>query len=475
MERFTGDLACAENESVSGVACGSCLEDESLSISTGSIGSEHGEARQGNPGAPLIPAGRFLPFFLVTALFFLWGIPNNLNDILIRQFMKSFEINRLQAGLVQSAFYMGYFLVAMPAGQLMRKAGYKAGILVGLCLYGVGCILFWPAAIVAQYWFFLMALFIIASGLAFLETASSPFIVQVGAMETAERRLNLSQAFNPLGSISAVLVGSRFIFSGVELNKAQVAAMQTAGTYQSYLRSETLRVVVPYIGLGAIVLIWAVLIARTPFPHVGLDYTAKEAAGDHGPSLWKRRHFVFAVLAQFLYVGAQVSAWSYMIPYVQVYTKAAERSAGYWLTGTLVAFMAGRFISTWILRFVPAARLLTIYAVLNTAICTTVVLRPGWLGVACLVANSFFMSMMFPTIFALGVKGLGARTKTGGALIVMAIVGGAALTPIMGKVCDAAGMRFGYLVPAACFAVIALYAWLWAHPEAEELVEQQAG
>jgi len=412
-----------------------------------------------------------LPFFLVTALFFLWGIPNNLNDILIRQFMKSFEINRLQAGLVQSAFYLGYFLLALPAGQLMRRAGYKAGILVGLCLYGTGCILFWPAAIVGQYWFFLMALFVIASGLAFLETASSPFIVQVGAAESAEQRLNLSQAFNPVGSISAVLVGARFIFSGVELNKAQVAAMQAAGTYQSYLRSETLRVVVPYIVLGAVVLFWAVLIARTPFPHVGLDYTPEAAAGDHGPSLFKRKHFVFAVLAQFLYVGAQVGTWSYLITYAQTYAKLAERSAGYWLTGALVAFMVGRFISTWILRYIPAARLLCAFALINAAICVAAVLRPGWLGVGCLVAISFFMSMMFPTIFALSIKGLGERTKTGGALIVMAIIGGATLTPIMGKIADEGGVALAYMAPAACFVGIALYAWLGSQPEPEEATE----
>jgi FHS family L-fucose permease-like MFS transporter len=261
----------------------------------------------------------------------------------------------------------------------------------------------------------------------------------------------------------------------VELNKAQMAAMQAAGTYQSYLRSETLRVVAPYIGLGALVWLWAVLIARTPFPHVGLDYTTKEAAGDHGPSLWKRKHFVFAVLAQFLYVGAQVSVWSYMIPYVQSYAKLDERSAGYWLTGTLVAFMVGRFISTWILRYVDGARLLAIYAAINAVLCTTSVLRPGWLGVGCLVANSFFMSMMFPTIFALGVKGLGARTKTGGALIVMAIVGGAVLTPIMGKIADVAGVCNGYMAPAACFVVVALYARFWSRPEAEELAGQIAG
>jgi FHS family L-fucose permease-like MFS transporter len=412
-----------------------------------------------------------LPFILVTALFFLWGIPNNLNDILIRQFMKSFEINRLQAGLVQSAFYMGYFLLALPAGQLMRCAGYKAGILIGLCLYGAGCLLFWPAAIVGQYWFFLMALFVIATGLAFLETAASPFIVQVGPPESAAQRLNLSQAFNPLGSVSAVLIGARFIFSGVELNKTQVAAMEVAGTYQAYLRAETLRVVMPYIALGAIVLFWAVLIARTPFPHVGLDYSTQSDVNPNGPSLFKRRHFVFAIVAQFLYVGAQVGAWSYMIAYAQTYAKLAERAAGLWLTAALVCFTAGRFVSTWLLRFVPAAPLLAVFALINAAICTAAVVRPGWLGLGCLLAVSFFMSMMYPTIFALGVKGLGARTKTGGAMIVMSIIGGAALTPIMGRVADSSGVAHAYLVPVCCFVGVALYALFGSKPEPEEVVD----
>jgi FHS family L-fucose permease-like MFS transporter len=418
----------------------------------------------------LVPAERLLPFILVTVLFFLWGIPNNLNDILIRQFMKSFEISRLQAGLVQSAFYMGYFLLAMPAGQLMRRAGYKTGILIGLCLYGAGCILFWPAAIIGQYWFFLMALFVIATGLAFLETAASSFIVQVGPAETGAQRLNLSQAFNPVGSISAVLIGASFIFSGVELNKAQVAAMQVAGTYQAYLRSETLRVVTPYIVLGAVVLFWAILIARTPFPHVGLDSAPGAADVDLGPALIKRKHFVFAVIAQFLYVGAQVGTWSYLIPYAQTYAKVTERNAGYLLTAALVAFGVGRFVSTGLLRYVQASRLLAVFAVINAAVCATAVLRPGWLGVGCLITVSFFMSMMYPTIFALGVKGLGARTKTGGAAIVMSIIGGAALTPIMGKIADLSGLCYGYSVPAVCFVGVALYAWLGAHPEPEEAI-----
>ena len=414
----------------------------------------------------MVPAGRMLPFILVTALFFLWGVPNNLNDILISQFMKSFEINRLQAGLVQFAFYLGYFFLAIPAAQLMRRAGYKAGILVGLCLYGSGCLLFWPAAIITQYWVFLMALFVIASGLSFLETASSPFIIQVGDAATAEQRINFSQAFNPLGSITAVVLGSRFIFSGIELKPKQVAALQAQHTYHAYLRSETLRVVNPYLILGAVVLLWAVLIALTPFPHSGLDYPKESRTHDTSKPLWKRKHFVFSVGAQFLYVGAQVGTWSFFIAYAMRYTELTQRAAGYWLTAVLVAFTAGRFLSTWFLRYISGARLLGVYALLNAAICCIAALWPGWLGVGCLIAVSFFMSIMYPTIFALGVKGLGQRTKSGSAFIVMSIVGGAALPLVMGLVPSVAQ---SYLAPAVCFVGVALYAGFLSKPEPEEM------
>ncbi|MFP5235650.1 MAG: L-fucose:H+ symporter permease [Acidobacteriota bacterium] len=419
--------------------------------------------------APLVPAGRMLPFVLVTALFFLWAIPNNFNDILIRQFMKSFQINRLEAGLVQFAFYLGYFFLAYPAGELMRRFGYKAGLIVGLCLYGAGCILFYPAAHVGQYWFFLTALFIIASGLAFLETGASPFIIQLGDPETAAQRVNLSQAFNPLGSITAVLIGSRFIFSGIELKPTQVAALQAAHRYHDYLKSETLRVVTPYLVLGSLVLLWAVLLARTEFPHTGLDYSRNTLEHDTSKPLWQRKHFVFAVVAQFLYVGAQVGAWSWQIPYVQTYTGLGERKAGYLLSAALVAFTVGRFFSTWLLRHIRASRLLGVFAVANAIICAAAVLRPGWFGVGCLLAVSFLMSMMYPTIFALGVKGLGTRTKTGSGIIVMSIVGGAAIPLIMGRLGDVTGIAISYAVPAVCFVGVALYALLAADPEPEEL------
>src|SRR5579863_9496652 len=214
----------------------------------------------------LFPTGQLVPFILVTGLFFLWAIPNNLNDVLIRQFMKSFTLTRMQAGLVQFAFYLGYFFLAMPAALLMRKLGYKAGIVVGLLLFGTGCFLFWPAALAGRYVYFLCALFVIASGLSFLETASNPFIAQLGDADSSERRLNFAQAFNPLGAISGALIGTVFIFSGVELTPREIAAHQANGTYQAYLRFETLRVVKPYLVIGAFALLWAVLIWRTKFP-----------------------------------------------------------------------------------------------------------------------------------------------------------------------------------------------------------------
>ena len=303
----------------------------------------------------LVPKGLAVPFFLVTALFFLWGVPSNLNDVLIRQFMKSFAITRFQAGLVQSAFYMGYFLLAIPAALLMRKMGYKFGIVVGLLLFASGTFLFWPAALLGRYGFFLFALFVIASGLSFLETASNPFVAQLGSPESAARRLNFSQAFNPLGAISGVLVGTVFIFSGIELTPQQVAAMQVANTYEAYLKHETMRVVVPYLVVGLIALIWAILIARTKFPTIAREHENPQEEHGSFKELLRYPNFLFAIVAQFLYVGAQVGTWSYFIQYVQDGTHQPEKIAGYFLTGTLVAFGLGRFSSAALMRYVKPA------------------------------------------------------------------------------------------------------------------------
>ena len=414
----------------------------------------------------IFPVGMLGPFVLVTALFFLWGVPNNLNDVLIRQFMKSFAITRFQAGLVQSAFYMGYFLLAIPAALLMRKLGYKAGFLTGLLLFGTGTFLFWPAAIVGQYAFFLFALFVIASGLAFLETASNPFIAQIGSPATSEQRLNFCQAFNPIGAITGVLIGTVFIFSGVELTPAEVQSKIAAHTYEAYLRSETLRVVTPYLVLGSIAFLWAFLIWRTKFPAIQSEH---EGAGqDHGhfSQLLKYRHFLLAIVAQFMYVGAQVGTWSYFIQYVQDYAHRPEKIAGYFLTGTLVAFGVGRFTSAYLMRFFPPNKLMGIYAVVNTILVGIGVAFPGWIGLWSIFLTSFFMSVMFPTIFALGIKRLGTNTKIGGSLIVMSIVGGAVLTPVMGLISvKTQSIALAYLVPLSGYIVVMLYSFFGSSVE----------
>jgi FHS family L-fucose permease-like MFS transporter len=415
----------------------------------------------------IFPTGQIALFILITVLFFLWAIPNNLNDVLIRQFMKSFAISRFQAGLVQSAFYMGYFLLAMPAALLMRRFGYKFGFITGLLLYGTGTILFWPAAIVGQYWFFLMALFVIATGLSFLETASNPFIAQMGSHETSEQRLNFSQAFNPLGAITGVFIGKIFIFSGIELSPDQIAAKQAAGTYAAYLSSETLRVVKPYLFLAVVVLAWAVLILIKKFPVVRDEH---EDGGGHGHfhDLLRHRHFLLAILAQFMYVGAQVGTWSYLIQYVQDNTHLGEKAAANYLIYSLVAFGIGRFASTALMRVVRPNLLMGSYAVINVLLVTVGVLHPSWIGVWAMVLTSFFMSLMFPTIFALGLKGLGPNTKIGGSLIVMAIVGGAILTPLMGLINVRTGsIAMAYLVPLAGYVVVALYAFFGSQMRAD--------
>jgi MFS transporter, FHS family, L-fucose permease len=423
------------------------------------LSADSKDAKDSSPS--LVPKGLALPFSLVTALFFLWGVPNNLNDVLIRQFMKSFDLSRFQAGLVQSAFYMGYFLLAIPAALLMRKRGYKFGIVVGLLLYASGAFLFWPAALLGRYGFFLFALFVIASGLSFLETASNPFVAQLGSPESAARRLNFSQAFNPLGSIAGVLLGTVFIFSGIELTPQQVNAMHIAHTYNAYLTHETMRVVVPYLVVGLVALIWAILIARTKFPTIAREHETPQEEHGSFRELLLYPNFLFAIVAQFLYVGAQVGTWSYFIQYVQDGTHQPEKIAGYFLTGTLVAFGVGRFSSAALMRYVKPAYLMGAYSLINIALVAVGIAFPGWVGLWAIFATSFFMSVMFPTIFALGIDGLDRNTKIGGSLIVMAIVGGAVLTPLMGWISQTQhSIARAYMVPFFCYCGIALYSFV---------------
>jgi FHS family L-fucose permease-like MFS transporter len=396
-----------------------------------------------------------LPFALIVALFFLWGMANNLNDILIAQFKKAFTLSDFRAGLVQSAFYLGYFLLAIPAGIFTRRFGFKAAVILGLLLYACGAFLFWPAAELRTYSLFLMALFVLASGLAFLETSANPFATVLGPPETAAQRLNLAQAFNPLGSITGVFIGQQFIFSGIEHTPAEIAAMDAAQR-SAYFAAESSAVQLPYLIIGLVVLGWATLILITRFPAVSAG-----SATDFQPrSLWQNRRFVLAVVAQFFYVGAQVGVWSFLIRYVQATQPGtSQKLAANYLTACLVAFMVGRFAGTALMRRISPTRLLASFAAINVLLCAAAVANLGHVGTYMLIVTSFFMSIMFPTIFAVGVDGLGdAERKLGSALIVMSIIGGAVLTAAMGAVSDAGGIQLAMGVPLVCFAVVFIFA-----------------
>lgn len=404
----------------------------------------------------------------MTALFFLWGMSNNLTDILVQQFKKSFELSPLQAQLVQTAVFFGYFSMAIPSALMMRRYGYKSGILTGLCVFGGGTLLFWPAAVIGRYAPFLLALFIVGCGSAILETAANPFIAHFGPLQTSERRLNFAQAFNPPGTITGVLVGTFFIFSGVEHSAARVAEMKAAGTYAAYLHGEIMRVVPTYVGLGCVVLLMAAAIARTTFPPIHSEHEDSADRG-HFTDLFHYPHLWLAVVAQFFYVGAQVSTWSACIFYMKQYTGVGERSAALFLTGHLVALSLGRIISTWLMRWLRPSLMMGVYAVINIALMLVGILYPGMVGGCALVGTSFFMSIMYPTIFATGVKDLGPNTKLGGSLIVMALAGAAIMPPALGYIARQTGSyAMGYLVPLSGFVVVALYAFFGTRMDTAE-------
>jgi FHS family L-fucose permease-like MFS transporter len=352
--------------------------------------------------------------------------------------------------------------MAIPAALIMRRWGYKSGMVVGLTFFGGGMILFWPAAISGQYVPFLIALFAVGSGASMLETAANPFIAQFGSPGTSERRLNFAQSFNPPGTILGVILGARFIFSGVEKKPVEVDAMKAAGTYAGYLHAELMRVVPTYLVLGTTVLLFAIVLSRMKFPSMSGESAAD---ADHGSfrALLHYPHLWVAVLANFCNVGAQVSTWSSLIPYMKQYTTVSERAAAGYLTATLVALMVGRFVTTPFMKYISPSRILGFYGAANVVLIGIAISHPGMLGAYAIVASSFFLSIMFPTIFALGLKGMGPNTKLAGSFLVMAIVGGAIFPPVLGWIAKVTGsLAYGYVVPAIGFLGVALYGFVAA-------------
>jgi len=427
------------------------------------VSEKKGASGQGmEEGQQVFPTGMMTLFVLVTVLFFLWGMSNNLTDILVQQFKKSFELSQFSAQLVQFANFMGYFCMAIPAALVMRKWGYRAGMVMGLVLFGGGMVLFWPAAATGSYAPFLVALFAVGCGASVLETAANPFMAQFGPAATSERRLNFAQSFNPPGTIVGVVVGARFIFSGVELKPAEVATMKAAGTYSLYLHNELLRVVPTYLALGTTVLLFALLLSRMKFPQMRGEADASGGEGSF-KALLHYPHFWLAVAANFCNVGAQISTWSSLIPYMKQYTIVSERTAAHYLEATLVALMVGRFVTTPVMKYVRPSKLLGLYGAANVLLMVVAISRPGMTGAVAIVGSAFFLSIMFPTIFALGLKGLGENTKLAGSFLVMAIVGGAIFPLGLGWIARQTGsLALGYVMPLVGFVGVGVYGFMAA-------------
>lgn len=395
------------------------------------------------------------PFIMITSLFFMWGFVHNLDPILIPHLQRSFSLTTLQASLVDSAVFIAYFVMALPAGFIMKKYGYKAGIIFGLVLFALGSFLFIPAANTQAYVFFLAALFVIACGLTILETAANPYASLLGPKETATFRLNFSQSFNGLAATLAPIVGARIILiKGV--SDEELSTMSSSAQ-QMVLASEASSVKTPYLILGSVILVIAIIFVFLKLPEITEEETAGEKRGIM--DALRHRHLSWAVAAQFFYVGAQVCVMSLFVLYA---TKAAGitkvQAADYLGYGMGLSFLFGRIIGTFLMKFIKAERLLVIYAVICVLLSGSAMYSTGAVALFSVTGIAFFMSIMFPTIFSLGIKDLGSDTKLGSSLIIMSIVGGAILPPAMGYIADIThDIQIGYIVPLICFVVVFMF------------------
>lgn len=391
------------------------------------------------PGAT--PRSYVFPLVLVTSLFFLWGLAYGLLDVLNKHFQDALNITKSRSTLLQAAYFGAYFLVALPAGIFMNRFGYKGGIILGLLLYAAGAFLFFPSAQMQSFNFFLLSLFILASGLTFLETAANPYVTVLGKPQTAAFRLNLSQSFNGVGSFVGPIIGAQLFFSEPVAGSDNLQSVQYV-----------------YIIIGIVVLLIAGLFWRTSLPEIK-EEKDQDHATDNGKSLFKHSHFVGAVVAQFFYVAAQVGVAALFINYcTEASSDISAAEAAYLLSVSLILFTVGRFTGTALMRKIEAAKLLTFYALINVLLCLLVIVGKDWISVYALMAIFFFESIMFPTIFALGIKGLGKHTQKASSFIIMSIVGGALVPYFMGLLSETATAN-AYIIPLFCFVVVAWFGW----------------
>jgi FHS family L-fucose permease-like MFS transporter len=428
-----------------------------------------------NSKIPVVSKALIIPFILITSLFALWGFANDITNPMVSAFKKILELNNTQASWVQAAFYGGYFTMALPAAYVAKKYSYKTGILVGLVLYAVGALLFYPAAANENYMFFLVALYVLTFGLAFLETTSNPFIMDMGAEETATQRLNLAQAFNPMGALTGLFVAQTFILAALQSDNLDTQGNPIyetlTGTAKAAVKTSDLQVIRnPYVILGLFVIVMLLVISFVKMP----EKKKNENATDMWSSIkriFKKERFVGGVIAQMFYVGAQIMCWTYIYQYAEN-LGIANRDAVNYAYAALIIFLVGRFLFTYLMKFINAGKLLMLLSLLAVIFCLGTIFIQGMSGLYSLVLVSFCMSLMFPTIYGIALTGLGDDAKPASAFLVMAIVGGAFMPVLQGLILDIGGsayndtkilgvpeVNFSFILPLACFLVIAFYGY----------------
>ena len=382
------------------------------------------------------------PLILVTSLFFLWGLAYGLLDVSNKHFQETLHIDKARSTLLQMSYFGAYFLIALPAGIFMNRFGYKKGIITGLLLYATGAFLFYPSAQISSFNFFLLSTFVLASGLAFLETASNPYVTVLGDPKTSEFRLNLAQSFNGVGSLIGPIIAANVFFAGSTDVTSQLDSVKMV-----------------YLVIGVVVLTVAIIFWKTPLPEIKEDKMVKDVEQIKKP-LFKHPHFTGAILAQFFYVAAQVGIAALFLNYCTENNKTISNADGaYLLSVSLLLFTMGRFAGTALMKKFAPNILLFLFALVNILLCILVILNKGWLSVYSLMTVFFFESIMFPTIFALGVKDLGHHTKKASSFIIMSIVGGAIMPYLMGLAAEKYSTAVSYFIPAICFVVVAWYGW----------------
>lgn len=420
----------------------------------------------------LVPKELLLPFILITSLFALWGFANDITNPMVAAFKRVLELNNTQASWVQMAFYGGYFTMALPAAFFIKKYSYKTGILLGLGLYGFGALLFYPAAAWESYGFFLASLYILTFGLAFLETTANPYILSMGPEATATQRLNLAQAFNPMGALAGLFVAKQFILNALQSNATDadgnIIFSSLDESAKAVIRTADLLIIRnPYVILGLVVIAILVVIAMMKMPES--KETGKVEFKATMGRLLKNRNFVEGTLAQMFYVGAQIMVWTYIYQYAEVLGISNADAVNYGYTA-LVIFLIGRWICTFLLRYIAPTKLLSIFSVLAIVFTAGAIFLPGMTGLYSLVAISFAMSLMFPTIYGIALDGLGEDSKFAAAYLVMAIVGGAVMPTLQGMIMDIGGVgyddtlilgvpevNFSFILPLACFVMVLLF------------------